>query len=84
MIKSKKPSKYYRWILRSKNHMQDFKDWAVDNGFDVFSCSLLDRGEVIKFRSHKGFGILYETGFANSLCIEAISKYLIDKKKGGK
>lgn len=81
MIKSKKPSKYYRWMLRSKNHMQDFKDWSIDNGFDVLSNSSLERGEVIKFRSNKGFGILYETGFANSLCIEAISKYLSDKKK---
>ena len=49
MIKSRNPSRYYGWILRSKKHKQGFTDWLIDNGFDVIDSSNLIRGEVIAF-----------------------------------
>ena len=81
MLKSRKPSTYYKWILRSKNHMQNFTDWLIDNGFDVYSRSMFIRGEVIAFNGRGGRGSLFETGCANTQCINAIDKYLKESKK---
>ena len=80
MIKSRKHSKYYRWILRSKNHKQAFTDWLIDNGFDVYDKSMFIRGEVLAFNGFGGRGSLFETGYANTKCIDAITKYLKDSK----
>ena len=76
MIKSRKPSKYYRWMLRSKKHRQAFTDWLIDNGFDVYCESKMIRGEVIAFNGNGGRGSLFETGHANTQCINAIFNYL--------
>ena len=75
-IKSRKPSKYYRWILRSKNHMQAFSDWLVDNGFDVYSKEKFMTAEVLAFNGTGGRGSLFQSGRANTQCINAINKYL--------
>lgn len=80
MINSMKPSKYYRWLLMSKNHMQGFTDWLVDNDCDVYEKSKLERGEVIAFNSVHGRGSLFETGYANKNAIYAIRKYLKSRK----
>lgn len=76
MIKSRKPSRYYAWIVNSPRHMQDFQDWLVDNDFDVFLRKSFNRGEVVAFRGKGGRGSLYETGYANTQCINAVTRYL--------
>lgn len=81
MIKSRNPSKYYQWILRSKKHMQEFTDWLINNGFDVYGKAYLIRGEVLAFNGVGGRGSLFETGHANTQCINAINKYLNWSKK---
>lgn len=60
--------------------MQGFQDWLVDNGFDVYDKSMLFRGEVIAFIGNGGRGSLFETGHANTQCINAITRYLKESK----
>lgn len=81
MIKNRKPSKYYGWMIGSRVHMQAFTDWLVDNGFDVYSKSSFECGEVLAFSGCGGRGSLFETGHANTQCINAITRYLKGVKK---
>lgn len=79
MIRSRKPSAYYKWILSSKKHMQDFTDWLIDNGFDVYGRNMFIRGEIIAFNGTGGRGSLFETGYANTQCINQITRYIQGK-----
>lgn len=68
-----KANRYYGWLLKSKKHQCGFKNWLVDNGFDV--CSDLKFNEVIKFHYKNGFAYFYVTGRGCSIFNTLMRKY---------
>lgn len=76
MIRSRKPSRYYKFILSSRKHVTDFQEWLVDNNFDVYSKESFLRGEVVAFKGKGGRGSLFESGYANTICINALANYM--------
>jgi len=72
---NKKTSRYFSWLLRSKRIQNEFKDWLVDCGYDVYEGNGLSFNEVIKFKYKKTEGVLWVTGYANPVFIMLMKKF---------
>ncbi|MGS0705234.1 hypothetical protein ACVBEE_01530 [Acinetobacter sp. ANC 3781] len=52
---------------------EDFQNWLVDQGADVFSSA--EQYEILRFRLHGQLGIWYQTGSGNLLMHDLAEKY---------
>ncbi|HHP6708702.1 TPA: hypothetical protein ACSE6Y_003820, partial [Acinetobacter baumannii] len=55
-------------------YFEDFSNWLVDQGADVFSRT--EQNELLRFRYRGQLGIWYESGSGNLLMHDLADKYL--------
>lgn len=55
-------------------YFEDFSNWLVDQGADVFSRT--EQNELLRFRLNGQLGIWYESGSGNLLMHDLADKYL--------
>lgn len=54
--------------------LEDFKEWLVDQGADVYSKT--EQNELLRFRLNGQLGIWYESGSGNLLMHDLADKYM--------
>ncbi|WP_032013610.1 hypothetical protein, partial [Acinetobacter baumannii] len=55
-------------------YFEDFSNWLVDQGADVFSRT--EQNELLRFRYKGQLGIWYESGSGNLLMHDLADKYM--------